>query len=101
MIGQQYSDTQPQGRTGGGGSVHVIGQRYEPQIDAPQPRHVVGSRYSDNTGSSCGGGARGCGGGATIVEARSAPGRTFTVIGSSRRRRSLGARKFLSLVSRH
>jgi len=96
VIGQQYSDTQPQGRTGGGGGLAVIGQRYKPQTDAPQNRHVVGSRYSENGGSSCGGSS--CGGQA-IVDARSAPGRTFTVIGSSRRRRSLEARRFLRLVS--
>jgi len=102
VIGQQYSDTRPQGRTGGGSSVSVIGQRYQPQIDAPQTRHVVGSRYSDNGGSSsCGGSSSGCGGNGQIVEARQAPGRTFTVIGSSRRKRSLGARKFLRLVSRN
>eukprot|EP00091_Calanus_sinicus_P019677 TRINITY_DN501_c0_g2_i4.p1 TRINITY_DN501_c0_g2~~TRINITY_DN501_c0_g2_i4.p1 ORF type:complete len:367 (-),score=92.21 TRINITY_DN501_c0_g2_i4:358-1458(-) len=103
VIGQQYSDSRPEGRTGGGSSVSVIGQRYQPQTDAPQTRHVVGSRYSDNGGSSsCGGSSSRCGGNSQIVEARSAPGRTFTVIGSSkRRRRSLGARKFLRLVSRH
>jgi len=97
VIGQQYSDTQPQGRTGGGGSLTVIGQRYKPQTDAPQSRHVVGSRYSDNGASSCGG--RGCGGNSAVVDARSAPGGTFTVIGASRRRRSLMARRFLRLVS--
>ena len=92
---QKYHQDQPQGRTQqGGGGVVVIGHKYKPQQQQGQGSpHVVGSKYRPGSqggyGSSAGGGCSRCGGGSSIVEARSNSGSGgFVVVGSSRKRRN-------------
>ena len=109
------SQDQPQGRTEQGGSgVVVIGHKYKPQQQQSQGSpHVVGSKYrpgnqggygdngggygdngggyGGNGGGYGGAGCSRCGGGGSIVEARSNPGSSgggFVVVGSSRKRRN-------------
>ena len=94
------SQDQPQGRTEQGGSgVVVIGHKYKPQQQSQGSPHVVGSKYrpgnqggyGGNGGGYGNGGCSRCGGGGSIVEARSNPGSNgggFVVVGSSRKRRN-------------
>jgi len=81
VIGGRQSARTPPER-----NVIVIGQEYSDRRESEvvESRHVVGSRYSGNSGSG-------------VTSARSSPGSSFTVVGAGfRRRRDLEA--FMRLI---